>query len=85
MSQTVANSALFWLVLIGALAVLYLLPVLIGLIRRAEDMWLIVLFTVLPTGVGWLAALFLACLNPRREPPAVYYHPGYYDNPYHRY
>jgi hypothetical protein len=72
-SAAVANSPFFWMAIIGGLAVLYLLPILIGAIRQAEDMLLIVWLTVLPTGVGWLAAIFLACMNPRREPPEPYW------------
>lgn len=76
MSTTLANSAAFWLAIIGGLAVLYLLPILIGVIRHAEELWLIVFLTVLPTGVGWLAALVLAFTMPRCEPPTPYYWEG---------
>lgn len=72
--STLANSAAFWIALIGGLAALYLLPILIGLIRHAEQMWLIVFLIVLPTGVGWLAALVMSFVMPRREPPAPYYY-----------
>jgi Superinfection immunity protein len=72
-SVTLANSPAFWIALIGALAVLYLLPILIAVIRHAEDLWLVVLLTALPTGIGWLAALVMSCMMPRREPPAPYY------------
>ena len=74
MSATLANSPAFWIALIGALAALYLLPILIALLRHAEDLWLIVFLHVLPTQVGWRAAMLLACMNPRREPPEPHYH-----------
>jgi len=75
-STALANSAAFWLAIFGGLAVLYLLPILIGVIRHAEELWLIVFLTVLPTGVGWPAALVLAFAMPRREPPTPYYYRG---------
>jgi hypothetical protein len=53
-----------------------LLPILIGAIRRAEELWLIVFLTVTPTGVSWLAALVLAFAMPRREPSEPYYWEG---------
>lgn len=76
MSTMLATSSAFWLAIIGGLAVMYLLPILIGAIRHAEELWLIVFLTVLPTGVGWLAALVLAFAMPRREPPEPYYWEG---------
>ena len=77
-NATLANSPAFWLAIIGGLAVLYLLPILIGAIRHVEELGWIVFLTVLPTGVGWLAALVMAIMMPRREPPApCYYWEGY--------
>jgi hypothetical protein len=57
-------AGLFWIGLIGALAVLYALPTLIALLRRAEGIAMVVILNVVP--VAWPAALVAACLMPRR-------------------
>lgn len=74
MSATLANSPLFWLALIGALGGLYVLPSVIAACRRVAGLGWIIVVNLLPTGVGWLAALVLAFMMPRREPPE----PSYY-------
>jgi hypothetical protein len=58
-------AGLFWIGLIGALAVLYALPTLIALLRRAEGIAMVVILNVVP--VAWPAALVAACLMPRRD------------------
>jgi len=68
-STTVANSPLFWLAILGGLAGLYVLPSVIAACRKAEGLGWIIVLNLLPTGVGWLAALVLAFAMPRREPP----------------
>lgn len=80
--NTLAQSPLFWFALIGGLAFVYGLPVIIALIRNVESIALVVIFNVVP--VGWLAALVLACMMPRKEPPCPppYYQPtGYPASP----
>jgi len=71
MTQTLANSAAFWMVLILVLCAVYLLPTIIGTARRVDRLALVFLVNLIggTTGVGWLAALILA-FGPRRLPPA---------------
>jgi hypothetical protein len=65
MSAAVANSAVFWITLIAALAALYVLPTAIGLIRHVENLALVVILNLFP--VGWPAALVVACMMPPKE------------------
>jgi hypothetical protein len=60
-----------WLLIFGGGALVFALPVLIGLVRGAECMDLIVLSTALGlvTGIGWLGAMVLACGMPGRLRP----------------
>ncbi len=58
-------AGLFWIGLIGALAVLYVLPVLIAVLRRVEGLAMVVILNAFP--VAWPAALIAACLLPRRD------------------
>ena len=58
----------FWVALIFGLVILYILPSLIGAIRQVESLGWLIVINLLPTGVGWLAALIGAFLLPRREP-----------------
>ena len=72
--QALANSLAFWLFAFLAIVVVYLLPTLIGMIRRVDRLALVFLVNLIgaPTGVGWLAAMILA-FGPRRVsgPPSV--------------
>jgi hypothetical protein len=65
MSATVANSAVFWIALITALAALYALPTAIGLIRHVENLTLVVILNLFP--IGWPAALVVACIMPHKD------------------
>jgi hypothetical protein len=82
--NALAQSPLFWGGLIAGLMLLYILPTLIGITRKVEDLGLLVFINLLPTGVGWLAAMVMAFVLPRREPPVTYqpynysYQPGQY-------
>ena len=67
-----ANSPLFWGGLIAGLLALYILPTVIGAIRHVEGLGWLVVINLLPTGVGWLAAMVLAFMLPRRQPPVAY-------------
>jgi len=69
------DSPAFWVLMFGLGVLVFFLPILIGLIRRAERMDLVVLFTVLTllTGVCWFGALVLACCMPRRFRPQPQY------------
>jgi hypothetical protein len=70
MMQALASSTAFWALLIFVLCAIYLLPTIIGLIRRADRLALVFLANLIggTTGVGWLAALILA-FGPRRFSP----------------
>jgi hypothetical protein len=75
-----AHSGVFWVGLIAGLVLLYFLPTMIGLIRKIESLGLLIFLNVLPTGVGWFAAMVMAFMLPRREPALTYiryqYFPG---------
>jgi hypothetical protein len=58
-------AGLFWIGLIATLAVLYALPTIIAIVRRAEGIAMVVILNVVP--VAWPAALVAACMLPRRE------------------
>lgn len=64
--NALANSYLFWIALILGLLGLYVLPSVIAAIRGVEGLGWIIVINLLPTGVGWLAALIAAVALPRR-------------------
>jgi hypothetical protein len=66
--RALADSPGFWGLLIGGLLVLYVLPSLIGAIRRVEGLGWLIVVNLIPTGIGWLAATVLAFMLPRRDP-----------------
>lgn len=68
--QAMTDSYAFWVVLLALVAVLYLLPTLIGLLRGVDKLALVFLVNLIgtPTGIGWLAAMILA-FGPRRMNP----------------
>ncbi len=66
--NAIAQSYFFWIFLIFGLLGLYILPSVIAAIRGVEGLGWIIVINLLPTGVGWLAALIAALLLPRREP-----------------
>jgi hypothetical protein len=70
--NALANSPVFWVALILGLLVLYILPSLIGAIRKVEGLGWLIVVNLIPTGIGWLAAMVLAIMLPRREPPMPY-------------
>jgi hypothetical protein len=61
-----ANSPVFWIGLLAALAALYVLPTMIAVIRNVETIALVVILNCFP--IGWPAALVIACMMPRKEP-----------------
>ena len=79
--QALADSGVLWILAFAGLPVLYLLPTLVGAVRRVDGLALVFLVNLIgaPTGVGWLAAMILA-FGPRRlpAPPPVYWPPGTY-------
>ncbi len=67
--NALAHSYLFWVALIIGLLALYILPSVIAAVRGVQGLGWIVFINLLPTGVGWLAALIAALALPRREYP----------------
>ena len=61
----VADSWFFWLAIIGGLAGIYILPTVIAIACQVEGLGLVICLNVFP--VGWLAALILACMMPRKQ------------------
>lgn len=66
--NALANSYFFWIALILVLLGLYVLPSVIAIIRGVEGLGWIIVINLLPTGVGWFAALIAALMLPRRQP-----------------
>jgi hypothetical protein len=69
--NALAHSYLFWIALILVLLGLYILPSVIAIIRGVEGLGWIIVINLLPTGVGWFAALIGALMLPRRQSPPV--------------
>ena len=67
--QSLANSGVFWVLLIAGIVVVYGLPTIIGLIRGVDGLGLVVLLNLIGW-VAWPAALILA-FGPRRLPPPL--------------
>jgi len=65
--NVLAHSFIFWTVLIVGLLGLYILPTVIAAIRGVEGLGWILVINLLPTGVGWLAALIGAIALPSRH------------------
>ena len=74
--QLLADSGVLWILLFIAIPVLYMLPTIVGAVRRVDGLALVCLVNLIgaPTGVGWLAAMILA-FGPRKVPlrPSVYW------------
>ena len=66
--QSLGDSGVFWGLLIAGAVVVYMLPTIIGLIRGADRLWLILVLNLLGW-VCWPAALILA-FAPRPLPPS---------------
>ena len=66
--QSVANSGVFWGLMIAGIVVVYALPTIIGLIRGVDRLGLVVLLNLIGW-IAWPAALILA-FGPRRPPPS---------------
>jgi hypothetical protein len=64
---TLANSYIFWIALILGLLALYVLPSVIAAIRNVEGLGWVIVINLVPTGIGWAAALIAALVLPRRE------------------
>jgi hypothetical protein len=65
--NALAHSYLFWIALIAVLLALYILPSVIAAQRKVEGLGWVIVINLLPTGVGWLAALIAAFTLPRRQ------------------
>lgn len=70
--KVLADSPVLWVPLIAGLLMLYILPSLIGAIRKVEGLGWVIVVNLIPTGIGWLAAMVLAIMLPRRDPPTAY-------------
>jgi hypothetical protein len=68
--NALAHSYVFWIGVILVLLALYVLPSVIAIIRQVEGLGWIIVINLLPTGIGWLAALVGALVLPRRDPRA---------------
>ena len=66
--NALAHSYFFWIALILGLLALYVLPSVIAAIRGVEGLGWIIVINLLPTGIGWLAALIAALALPQRKP-----------------
>lgn len=75
--HALTHSPFFWGALIVGLLFLYVLPSVIGAIREVEGLGWLIVVNLIPTGIGWLAAMILALALPRRETGKVY-QPVYY-------
>ena len=70
--NALTQSPLFWGALIVGLLFLYVLPSVIGTIRKVEGLGWLIVVNLIPTGIGWLAAMILSLTLPRRGPLAPY-------------
>lgn len=70
--NALAHSSFFWIVLIFGLLGLYILPSVIAAIRGVESLGWVIVINLLPTGIGWLAALIAAVALPRRDQQSRY-------------
>jgi len=68
--SVLAHSYVFWVALILCLIAVYVLPTVIAAIRGVPGLGWIIVLNLLPTGIGWLAALIAALALPK-ETPAV--------------
>jgi hypothetical protein len=67
MSQAVANSPVFWVLLLVGLAAGYPLPTIIALIRHVEGIVTVLILNLFP--LARPAALVMACMLPRKDNP----------------
>jgi len=65
--SVLAHSYVFWLALILGLLALYVLPTVIAAIRGVPGLGWIIVINLLPTGIGWLAALIAAVALPPKD------------------
>jgi Superinfection immunity protein len=66
--NALAHSYLFWMALIVGLLALYILPSVIAAVRGVQGLGWIIVINLLPSGVGWIAALIAAVGLPGRPP-----------------
>jgi len=70
--SVLAHSYLFWIALIVGLLALYVLPSVIAAVRGVEGLGWIIVINLLPTGIGWFAALIAALALPRHRQSVTY-------------
>jgi hypothetical protein len=80
-----AHNGVFWVSLIAGIVLIYFLPTMIGIVQKVESLGVLIFLNVLPTDGGWFAAVVMAFMLPRREPPLTYipcqYPPQYQQAP----
>ena len=72
------SSPVFWILLFLGIALVFVLPTIIGLIRHVDNIGLLIGLNLLgiPTFLaGWVAAMLMACMWPRRPKPQPAYQP----------
>jgi hypothetical protein len=62
---TLANSLMLWIGLLAGFGGLYVLPTVIAVFRRVENIAVVVVLTCLP--IAWPAALVVAWMMPGRD------------------
>jgi Superinfection immunity protein len=79
--RALADSGVLWILVFTVLPMLYLLPTLVGAVRKVDGLALVFLVNLIgaPTGIGWVGAMIMA-FGPRRMParPVVSGPPGAY-------
>ena len=68
--RALADSGVLWILVFTALPLMYLLPTLVGAIRKVDGLALVFLVNLIgaPTGVGWVGAMIMA-FGPRQVSP----------------
>jgi hypothetical protein len=71
----VIHSTTFWMLMFAAAGLIFILPIIIGLIRHVERLEVVILLNAaaLVTGLTWFGAIAMAFILPRRPPTR----PGY--------
>jgi hypothetical protein len=71
----VVHGTAFWVLMFTAAGVIFILPIIIGLIRHVERLEVVVLLNIaaIVTGITWFGAIAMAFILPRRLPAR----PGY--------
>jgi hypothetical protein len=74
--HALGNNLAFWLAMIGGLAVLFLVPTIVGTIRRVEHLGIVIGLNFI--SILWPAALLGAFMLPRDRPQRTWQLPLHY-------